>query len=53
MRCPKCKAKIGVMRHEVILDSGVVHCVRCVLCGYWSQPLRTTASHTITLRSAS
>jgi len=38
MNCPKCKAKIGVMQHEIMLDSGVVHGTRCVICGYWSQP---------------
>jgi hypothetical protein len=38
MSCPKCKAKVGVMKHEVILDAGVVHCTRCVICGYWSHP---------------
>lgn len=37
MSCPKCKAKIGVMKHVVMLDAGVVHCTRCVICGYWSQ----------------
>jgi predicted Zn finger-like uncharacterized protein len=38
MNCPKCRAKIGVMKHEVMLDTGVVKCSRCVICGYWSQP---------------
>jgi Zn ribbon nucleic-acid-binding protein len=38
MDCPKCKAKIGVMNHEVILDFTVVQGTRCVICGYWSQP---------------
>jgi len=38
MGCPKCKAKIGIMKHEIMLDAGVVHCTRCVICGYWSQP---------------
>jgi hypothetical protein len=26
MNCPKCKANIGAMKHEIMLDSGVVHC---------------------------
>jgi len=38
MGCPKCKAKIGVTKHEIMLDAGVVQCMRCVICGYWSQP---------------
>ena len=38
MSCPKCKASIGVVKHEIVLDSGVIHCLRCVICGYWSQP---------------
>jgi len=38
MDCPKCKAKIGVMDHEIILESGIIHCTRCIICGYLSQP---------------
>jgi predicted Zn finger-like uncharacterized protein len=38
MGCPKCKAKIGVVKHEIMLDAGVVRCTRCIICGYWSQP---------------
>ena len=38
MSCPKCKAEIGIAKHEVRLDSGIVQCTRCVICGYWSQP---------------
>jgi hypothetical protein len=41
MRCPKCKARIGVVKHEVVLDAGVIHCLRCVICGYWSEPQPT------------
>ena len=41
MNCPKCKAKIGIMKHEIILDTGVIHCLRCVMCGYWSQSYPT------------
>ena len=26
------------MKHEIILDFGVVQGTRCVICGYWSQP---------------
>ena len=38
MNCPKCKAKIGVMKHEIILDFCVAEGTRCIICGYWSQP---------------
>jgi hypothetical protein len=38
MSCPKCKAEIGVMKYEIILDFAVVQGTRCVICGYWSQP---------------
>ncbi|MDO9309032.1 MAG: hypothetical protein Q7V04_08195 [Deltaproteobacteria bacterium] len=38
MGCPKCKAKIGVMKHEIIVDFGVVQGMRCIICGYLSQP---------------
>ncbi|NVN97090.1 hypothetical protein HXX01_02555 [Candidatus Nomurabacteria bacterium] len=40
MNCPKCKARIGVMKHEVMLDSGIIQCTRCIICGYWSQPFK-------------
>jgi hypothetical protein len=35
MTCPKCKARIGIMNHEIIHDTGVVNGCRCVMCGYW------------------
>lgn len=38
MGCPKCKAKIGVVKHEIVLDFGVVQGTRCVICGFLSQP---------------
>jgi Zn ribbon nucleic-acid-binding protein len=41
MICPKCKTKIGIMKHEIVLEAGVIHCNRCVMCGYWSQPYPT------------
>ncbi|MDD2273694.1 MAG: hypothetical protein PHP95_10515 [Desulfuromonadaceae bacterium] len=44
MDCPKCKAKIGVMNHEIMVGSGVVEGVRCVICGYWSQPYQPCRS---------
>lgn len=45
MNCPKCKAKIGIMKHEVMLDTGVVSCTRCIMCGYWSQPYTNERRH--------
>lgn len=35
MTCPKCKAKVGIMSHEIILAHGVVNGCKCVICGYW------------------
>lgn len=49
MSCPKCKAIIGIMKHEIMLDAGVIHCTRCVICGYWSQPYPTySRNHKVT-----
>jgi hypothetical protein len=38
MGCSKRNAQIGVMKYEIVLDSAVVQCTRCVLSGYLSQP---------------
>lgn len=35
MTCPKCKAKIGIMSSEIILEHVVVNGCRCIICGYW------------------
>lgn len=35
MTCPKCKAKVGIMNSEVILEHGAVNGCRCIICGYW------------------
>lgn len=35
MRCPKCQALIGVADHEIIIDTGIVECSRCIICGYF------------------
>jgi len=51
MSCPKCKAKIGVMQHEIILETGVVQFTRCILCGYWSNPYESLNRATKTVRS--
>ncbi len=34
MKCPKCKAKVGIMSQQIILETGVVDSCRCVICGY-------------------
>lgn len=44
MVCPKCKAKIGVIGHQLILDTGVVDYRRCVMCGYWEPNLQYNQS---------
>jgi Zn ribbon nucleic-acid-binding protein len=40
MECPKCKAKVGIMRHLLMVDTGAVHCVKCYICGFWVQAER-------------
>lgn len=35
MICPKCKAKVGIMGSEIILEHGIVNGCRCIICGYW------------------
>jgi len=45
MSCPKCKAEIGVVKHEIMLDAGVIRCLRCIRCGYWSQPQPSYAGY--------
>jgi hypothetical protein len=40
MECPKCKAKVGIMRHQFMVETGAVHCVKCYICGYWVQAER-------------
>lgn len=37
MECPKCRAKIGIMRQTQTVDTGSVHCIKCFICGYWLQ----------------
>ena len=37
MECPKCKAKVGIMKHLLTVDTGAVHCIKCYICGYWVQ----------------
>ena len=37
MECPKCKARIGIMKHLLMVETGAVHCIKCYICGYWVQ----------------
>ncbi len=37
MECPKCKAKVGMMQHMLMVNTGAVDCVKCYICGYWVQ----------------
>jgi len=37
MSCPKCKAKIGVIRQQLATETGKVFGVLCYICGYWKQ----------------
>jgi predicted Zn finger-like uncharacterized protein len=43
MECPKCKAKVGIMSHLLMVDTGVVHCIKCYICGFWVQTERGQA----------
>ena len=43
MECPKCKAKVGIMRHFLMVNTGAVHCIKCYICGYWVQTERGQA----------
>jgi hypothetical protein len=35
MTCPKCNAKIGIMNHQIVHNTGVVYGSRCIMCGFW------------------
>jgi hypothetical protein len=37
MSCPKCNAKIGVLRQQISTETGKVIGVLCYMCGYWHQ----------------
>lgn len=37
MTCPKCKAKVGIMRHRFAVETGLISCIKCCICGYWVQ----------------
>ena len=48
MTCPKCRAKIGIMIHQIIHGAGVAYGFRCVMCGYWKfdHPINPRLKHT-------
>ena len=37
MSCPKCKAKIGIVRQKIAYESGLSAGKICYMCGYWIQ----------------
>ena len=40
MECPKCKAKVGVVKQMLMVNTGEVFCLKCYICGYWIQTER-------------
>ena len=37
MVCPRCKAKVGIVKQVVVVHYGTINCVKCLICGYWEQ----------------
>lgn len=37
MLCPKCKAKIGIIRQQLATETGKVSGILCYICGFWKQ----------------
>lgn len=37
MTCPKCKAKVGVIRQKLTTETGHSAGILCYICGYWVQ----------------
>lgn len=37
MECPKCKARIGIMKHLIMVETGAIHSLKCFICGFWVQ----------------
>ncbi|TWJ19073.1 hypothetical protein [Geobacter argillaceus] len=35
MTCPKCKARIGIFKQELTVDTGPAFGINCFICGYW------------------
>jgi Zn ribbon nucleic-acid-binding protein len=52
MECPKCKAKVGIMKHMLMVNTGAVNCIKCYICGYWVQTELPPASVGLECRPA-
>jgi hypothetical protein len=37
MSCPKCKAKIGIVRQHFAIETEQIFGIACFICGYWVQ----------------
>lgn len=37
MTCPKCHAKIGIMKLEYAIETGPICGESCFICGFWIQ----------------
>jgi len=37
MLCPKCKAKIGIIRQQLATETGKISGFLCYICGFWKQ----------------
>jgi hypothetical protein len=42
MKCPKCKARIGMTKQNLATDTGFASGVICYICGYWKQEFSRT-----------
>lgn len=51
MTCPKCKAKIGIMRHRFAVETGLISCIKCCICGYWVQEYPNNEERMMTLEA--
>ena len=37
MKCPKCSARVGIMKQTLATDAGFASGVICYICGFWKQ----------------
>ncbi|MCM2358185.1 MAG: hypothetical protein NDI77_08545 [Geobacteraceae bacterium] len=51
MTCPKCKAKVGIMRHRFAVETGLISCIKCCICGYWVQEYPNNNERMMTLEA--